>query len=111
VAYRRWRKDNPSGHYQLCIEAQRILEFQREQGLETFLEAYLESRSFPDLLPARIDEGDALALDRNPATAHLVQNLAFAFWSPEMFPTLSDLQDELHSASLGKGRTLSCARF
>jgi hypothetical protein len=42
-------------------------------------------------------------LDRDPATEHLVQNLAFAFWSPEMFPTLSDLQDELQSASLGKG--------
>jgi hypothetical protein len=103
VAYRRWRKDNPSGHYQLCIEAVRILQFQREQGLETFLEAYLESRSFPELLPAGVDESEALALDRNPATEHLVQNLAFAFWSPEMFPTLSDLQDELHSASLGKG--------
>jgi hypothetical protein len=49
-------------------------------------------------------------LDRNPATAHLVQNLAFAFWSPEMFPTLPDLQDELHSASLGKGpHTELCA--
>jgi hypothetical protein len=110
VAYRRWRKDNPSGHYQLCVETARILEFQRQQGLETFLEAYLGSRSFPELLPARIDEGEALALDRNPATAHLVQNLAFAFWSQEMFPTLSDLQDELHSASLGKGpHTELCA--
>jgi hypothetical protein len=110
IAYRRWRKDNPSGHYQLCVETARILEFQRQQGLETFLEAYLESRSFPELLPAGVDEGEALALDRNPATAHLVQNLAFAFWSPEMFPTLSDLQDELHSASLGKGpHTEQCA--
>jgi type IV secretion system protein TrbE len=110
VAYRRWRKDNPSGHYQLCIEAQRILEFQRQQGLETFLEAYLESRSFPELLPAGVDESEALALDRDPATEHLVQNLAFAFWSPEMFPTLSDLQDELHSASFGKGpHTELCA--
>jgi type IV secretion system protein TrbE len=110
VAYRRWRKDNPSGHYQLCIEATRILEFQRQQGLETFLEAYLNSRSFPELLPVGVDEGEALALDRDPATEHLVQNLAFAFWSPEMFPTLSDLQDELHSASLGKGpHTELCA--
>jgi hypothetical protein len=110
VAYRRWRKDNPSGHYQLCIEAARILEFQRQQGLETFLEAYLESRSFPDLLPAGDDESGALALDRDPATEHLVQSLAFAFWSPGMFPTLSDLQDELHSASFGKGpHTELCA--
>jgi hypothetical protein len=110
VAYRRWRKDNPSGHYQLCLETARILEFQRQQGLETFLEAYLESRAFPELLPTGVDESEALALDRNPATEHLVQNLAFAFWSPEMFPMLSDLQDELHSASLGKGpHTELCA--
>ena len=110
VAYRRWRKDNPSGHYQLCIEAQRFLEFQRAQGLETFLEAYLEGRACPELLPAGVDEAEALALDRNPATQHIVQNLGFAFWTPEMFPTLSDLQDELHSASLSKGpHTELCA--
>jgi hypothetical protein len=110
VAYRRWRKDNPSAHYQLCLEAQRILEFQKSQALKTFLEAYLETRACPEFLPAGVDEEEALALDRNPATEHLVQNLAFAFWSPKMFPTLSDLQDELHSASLGKGpHTELCA--
>ncbi len=32
-----------------------------------------------------------------------VQNIACASWLPKEFPTLSDLQDELHSASLQKG--------
>ncbi len=31
------------------------------------------------------------------------QNIACASWEPKEFPTLSDLQDELHSASLQKG--------
>ena len=45
----------------------------------------------------------ACALDRDPKTEHLVRNLAFASWSPEMFPTLFDLHDELHTAALQKG--------
>ena len=44
-----------------------------------------------------------LALDRNPATEHLVRNLAFASWSPAMFPTLFNLHDEFHAAALQKG--------
>ena len=31
------------------------------------------------------------------------QNQSFATWTHDMFPTLTDLQDELHSASLQKG--------
>jgi hypothetical protein len=50
-----------------------------------------------------VDVDAALALDRDPKTEHLVESLAFAGWSPEMFPTLSDLQDELHSSALSKG--------
>jgi hypothetical protein len=103
VAYRRWRNAEPSAHYQLCIEAKRILELQRRQGLETFLEAFLEYKADLEAWAIQVDEAEALELDRNPATKHIVQNLAFAYWTPEMFPTLSDLQDELHAGSLAKG--------
>jgi hypothetical protein len=110
VAYRRWRNAEPSGHYQLCIEAKRILEFQRRQDLETFLEAFLEYKAQPEAWSFPVNEAEALALDRNPATEYVVQNLAFAYWTPEMFPTLSDLQDELHAGSLAKGpHTEICA--
>jgi hypothetical protein len=110
VAYRTWRNAEPSGHYQLCIEAKRILEFQRRQGLETFLEAFLVYKAHQDSVSIVVDEAEALALDRNPETRHIVQNLAFAYWTSEMFPTLSDLQDELHASSLAKGpHTELCA--
>ena len=49
------------------------------------------------------DENAALSPDRNPLTEHFVRNLAFASWTPAMFPTLSDLQDELHTGALQKG--------
>ena len=50
-----------------------------------------------------VDEAAAADLDRNPETEHFVRNLAFAKWTPEMFPTLSRLHDELHASSLQKG--------
>ena len=105
IAYRRWRKDNPELHYDLCIDAAEILAFQQSHGVETFLDAYLEIKANPDLLEdqAEVDECAALSLDRDPATEHLVENLAFASWTHDMFPTLSDLQDELHTAALVKG--------
>jgi hypothetical protein len=44
-----------------------------------------------------------LGLDDGRQSEEYVQNVAFARWSPDMFPTLFDLQDELHSASIQKG--------
>jgi hypothetical protein len=46
---------------------------------------------------------DVLEIDRNPETSHHVQALCFSKWTPEMFPTLSDLYDELHSSSIEPG--------
>jgi hypothetical protein len=46
---------------------------------------------------------EILALDHDPATAHLVRCLAFSTWSREMFPTLFDLQDELAAAGRQRG--------
>ena len=110
TAYRTWRKDNPESHYALCRETAALLRFQEEQAVEGFLDAFLEARALRKANPKalkkfedQVDEGTALALDRDPARAHFVRNLAFASWTPEMFPTLSDLQDELHTAAFCKG--------
>ncbi|MBV8378964.1 MAG: hypothetical protein JO279_18380 [Verrucomicrobia bacterium] len=110
VAYRRWRNANPEAHYELCRETATLLKFQEAKGIEGFLDTFLEARSLRNanaeaLLEFEddINDNEAFALDRNPLTAHFVQNLAFASWTPAMFPTLSDLQDELHTAALQKG--------
>ena len=110
VAYRAWRNRNPEAHYNLCRETALLLKFQEANGLESFLDAFLEARSRRNANPEAllefeddIDDHAALALDRNPATEHLVRNLAFAAWSPEMFPTLFNLHDEFHAAGLQKG--------
>lgn len=106
VAYRRWRNSNPEAHYDLCRRAGALVRFQKDQGLETFLDAFLEAKALSrgniDLLTeyeGTVDED----IDRHPDTANLVESLSFASWAPAMFPTLSDLQDELHTASLQKG--------
>jgi TraG P-loop domain len=110
VAYRAWRNRNPEAHYNLCRETALLLKFQESNGLESFLDAFLEARSRRNANPEALLEFEddiqdqaALALDRNPATEHLVRNLAFAAWSPAMFPTLFNLHDEFHAAALQKG--------
>ena len=86
-----------------------MLQFQQSRSIEGFLDAFLEARQLRKAHPEtllEIDEeiidAEALALDRDPKTEHLVRNLAFASWTPGMYPTLSDLQDELHTAALQK---------
>jgi type IV secretion system protein TrbE len=101
-AYRKWRNACPEQHYDLCIETAQLLEYQAEQGSESFLDAFLEARA-TKWTPPPVDEAAAADLDRNPDTEHFVRNLAFAKWTPEMFPTLSQLHDQLHSSSLQKG--------
>jgi hypothetical protein len=110
AAYRRWRNKNPELHYHLCIETATLLKFQEGEGIENFVDAFLEARALRKANPEAlaeyeesVDEAAAVALDRNPETEHLVRNLAFASWTPAMFPTLFNLQDEMHSASLQKG--------
>jgi hypothetical protein len=105
-AYRKWRNANPEAHFDLCLSAASLMEFQAKEGLESFVDAFVEARAKRNAKPFNfetIDAEAAVALDRNPKTEHLVQNLAFASWTPEMFPTLSDIQDELHTASLQRG--------
>ena len=109
VAYRAWRNRHPELHYELCRETAILLNFQQSNRIEGFLDAFLEARQLRKAHPEallefddEISDAEALALDRDPKTEHLVRNLAFASWTPGMFPTLSDLQDELHTAALQK---------
>jgi hypothetical protein len=44
-----------------------------------------------------------LGLDDSPKSEEYIQSIALSRWSPEMFPTLFDLQDELHAAATQKG--------
>jgi TraG P-loop domain len=110
VAYRTWRNRHPELHYALCRETAVLLKFQMANGIEDFVDAFLEARRRRNANPEALIEieddivnDEAFALARNPKTEHPVRNLAFAAWTPEMFPTLSDLQDELHTAALQKG--------
>src|SRR5262249_13731868 len=37
-AYRRWRNANSQEHYELCVKAWSLVEYQKDRGLETFLD-------------------------------------------------------------------------
>jgi hypothetical protein len=97
----------------LCRYAGALVEFQKVVGAESFLDAFLETRSDPAAFAAvEFDrELDVANLEGDPKGGHLVHNLAFASWKPEMFPTLSDLQDERRPGRFRRGLTRSCARL
>ncbi len=76
IWYRKWRNANPADYYELCEQAADRLNWPIERVME---------------------------MDQNPETEHVLRNLSFADWTPEMFPTLFDLQDELFTTSLQKG--------
>jgi hypothetical protein len=111
TAYRRWRHANPAAHLELCRQTAALLRFQaaRLDEADGFVDAFLAARALKQRDPEallefeEITDDQTLELDRNPETEHFVRDLAFAYWRPEMFPTLFDLQDELHSASQQRG--------
>src|SRR5207244_5252928 len=97
VAYRAWRNRHPELHYKLCRETAIMLKFQQSSGIEGLLDAFLEARQLRKTDPEAlvefeddINDAEAFAMGRDPKTEHLVRNLAFTSWTPEMFPTLSD---------------------
>lgn len=111
VAYRSWRARNPEKHLDLCREAHALFRFKSERMDEdaSLVDAFLEARSLrredPKALAEfeEVDDDAALALDRNPETGRLVENLAFSTWTPAQFPTLDHLQDALRASSTDKG--------
>jgi hypothetical protein len=111
VAYRAWRNREPRDHFEACRQAKILMRLQEATGIESFTEAFLEAselrRAEPEALLEYVDglgsPDEILALDHDPATAHLVRCLAFSTWSREMFPTLFDLQDELAAAGRQRG--------
>lgn len=124
VAYRDWRNKRADAHFELCRRASALLCFRAERlegnegALETFLAA--RERAFqegldPDFFmrtAGEEDEDALLELDRRPETEGFVMDLAFAGWTPAQFPTLFDLQDDLHAQGLRAGAHKdTCARL
>ena len=111
VAYRAWRNREPRAHFDACQQTKIIMRFQEARGLQSFTDAFQEAAELRKAEPEGLLEyehglgsaDEILALDLDPATGHLVQNLAFSSWSHEMFPTLFDLQDELAVAGSQRG--------
>ena len=71
VAYRTWRNRHPELHYELCRETAILLKFQQRNGIEDFLDAFLEARQLRNANPEALlefedditdDEAFALAI-------------------------------------------------
>jgi hypothetical protein len=107
--YDRWRRQNPLAHLALCQEAEILLQVcPGSSALDAWTEACELSRTDPQAIhrlrdPVPADEDACLAISREPKTADFVRDLAFKAFHPHEFPTLSDLQDELHTMGVQGG--------
>jgi hypothetical protein len=64
VAYRTWRNRHPELHYALCRETAVLLKFQTANGIEDFVDAFLEARRRRNANPeALIDVEDDIVDD------------------------------------------------
>jgi hypothetical protein len=120
-AFAAWKKAKPEEFYEVSKEVAILLEYQarRLAGDEGFADIYAQFkdalRDEPELdeqiaREIELSEETIVGLARNSATAHLVRDLAFTRFSRENYPTLFDLQDELHAlARRGKYHPETCA--
>jgi hypothetical protein len=111
AAYETWQKDHPHDHYLLCKEALALLRFRDAcmDSLTPIMEVFTESRerlrNDPEALlefQDGIDNAAIQVMNEDPENRDFVKDLAFSKWTPEMFPTLRDLKDELHGKAVAK---------
>jgi hypothetical protein len=112
-SYDDWKIENPLEHYKLLKEALTLIRFRNARMSEgdalydVFTEARDLRRDDPQALREfeyGVTEMAMKALEHNPETLELVRSLACASWTPEMFPTLYHLYDELRSKSASDKR-------
>lgn len=102
-AYRFWKKDNADLHYKACRRATMALMTAGEDFVDAVQIIKELEQTNPEaygILEDKVTEEMAVATDRNEATSHFVRDVAFASWTPEMFPRLSHLYRELNSQKI-----------
>jgi hypothetical protein len=115
--FEKWRNDCPESYYDLRREALVLARFHNaKMRNEHFVDAFLAARALRKHDPeALIEYEDDLAesaiIAMGPSELELlVRQLAFSKFTPDMFPTLFDLQDELHAmANRGKRNKELCS--
>lgn len=109
--YRHWKNNNPEDHFKAC---RRALMAYRTIGKD-FVDAVQWLKEIEQDTPERmlqmervITDDDAIAFDRDKETEHFVMDYAFSTWTPDMFPTLYDIWEELYSQRNMKGSSPHC---
>lgn len=100
-----WKVKNPDQYYQACRTATLAL---RTVG-EDFVDAvqWLKELKVRDSgkyleLQGTLSESGAMEIAKDRALEHFISDAAFSMWTPEMFPQLFHLWDELNARSREK---------
>jgi hypothetical protein len=112
--FEKWRNDHPEAYYDLRREARVLTRFHNaKMKSEPFIDAFLMARALrrkdANALIEFEEAGDSVQWERNSAEM-IERSLAFSTFTPDMFPTLFDLQDELNAMAVrGKRNKEQCA--
>jgi hypothetical protein len=102
-SYRFWKNDHPDLDYLASRRAALALRLKEDfvDAVQT-LKEWEGSDKLAEMENGLTEEASA-AISRDPATEHFVRDVAFSTWTPEMFPTLRDLWDEIRVQKLQAG--------
>jgi hypothetical protein len=116
--YDRWRRQNEERLPDVARRALAVDRWLRERSApgEGFIDAFVEFRDFAKSDPEKAGEWLSSYPDEeierfieNPRSAERLRDVSFAYFRPEEFPQLRDVQDEV--AALGRGKSPDAAEY
>jgi hypothetical protein len=118
--YRRYRREYEDRMVEIGREALAVERWHKERSAEGegFVDAFVQFRELKQDEPARSAEwlsaysdAEVRAYIENPKSESLLQNMVFAYFKPDEFPTLHDVQDEIQSKGWSKPATPESTEF
>jgi TraG P-loop domain len=109
--YRHWKNKNPELHFKACrraLMAARTINRDFVDAVQWLKEVEQDQPEKMAQMEAAITDDDAVAFSRDKNLGHFVMDYAFSTWTPEMFPTLSDLYEELYAQRNIRGASPHC---
>jgi hypothetical protein len=113
--YRRYLREHEDQFAEIARETLCIERWHKERSSpgDGFVDAFVEFREFQKSEPERAAEwlgkyidSEIEAFTANPRNEVVLQNVVFAHFTPEAFPTLSDVQDEIQASGRRRPATL-----
>lgn len=107
----RWKNEHPDLYYKACkrtLIALRTINMDFVDAVQWIKEMETQDPNKVSTLENAITKEDAALLNEDNSMAHFIEDYAFSTFTPDMFPRLSDLWEELNAKKRQKGASPHC---